>query len=122
MWKSLKIQLNFMNIICCNTKNPPTLHSSSKIQPTTSPTFVFSVSACLRKKWGYERKLLIVGLGRSSSSSCFLFSFYYFYSKVLPPVNSTSMFGRFKFQLLLTNYIVCSNKNSLAVSHDYRDR
>jgi hypothetical protein len=63
MWKSLKIQLNFMNIICCNTKNPPTLHSSSKIQPTTSPTFVFSVSACLRKKWGYERKLLIVGLG-----------------------------------------------------------
>jgi hypothetical protein len=34
----------------------------SKIQPTTSPTFVFSVSANVRKKWGYERKLLTVVL------------------------------------------------------------
>jgi hypothetical protein len=35
---------------------------TSKIQPTTSPTFVFSVSANVRKKWGYERKLLTVVL------------------------------------------------------------
>jgi hypothetical protein len=32
--------------------------STSKIQSTTLPTFVFSVSASGRKKWGYERKLL----------------------------------------------------------------
>jgi hypothetical protein len=48
--------------ICFKIKNPPTLDSISKIQPTTSPTFVFSVSACVRKKWGYERKLLTVVL------------------------------------------------------------
>jgi hypothetical protein len=36
-------------IICFKIKNPPTLHSTSKIQPTTSPTFVFSVSASVRK-------------------------------------------------------------------------
>jgi hypothetical protein len=47
-------------IICFKIKNPPTLHSTSKIQPTTSPTFVFSVFASVRKKWGYERKLLTV--------------------------------------------------------------
>jgi hypothetical protein len=35
--------VNFMNIICFKIKNPPTLHSTSKIQPTTSPTFVFCV-------------------------------------------------------------------------------
>jgi hypothetical protein len=45
------------------------VHSTSKIQPTTSPTFVISVSASVRKKWGYERKLLDSGFGRSSS--CF---------------------------------------------------
>jgi hypothetical protein len=45
-------------IICFKIKNPPTVHSTSKIHPTTSPTFVFSVSASVRKKWGYERKLL----------------------------------------------------------------
>jgi hypothetical protein len=50
-------------IICFKIKNPPTLLSTSKIQPTTSPTFVFSVSASVRKKWGYERKLLTVVLG-----------------------------------------------------------
>jgi hypothetical protein len=32
-------------IICFKIKNPPTVHSTSKIQPTTSPTFLFSVSA-----------------------------------------------------------------------------
>jgi hypothetical protein len=48
--------------ICFKIKNSPTLHSTSKIQPTTSPTFVFNVSVCVRKKWGYERKLLTVGL------------------------------------------------------------
>jgi hypothetical protein len=47
-------------IIYFKIKNPPTLHSTSKIQPTTSPTFVFSVFASVRKKWGYERKLLTV--------------------------------------------------------------
>jgi hypothetical protein len=31
-------------IICFKIKNPLTLHSTSKIQPTTSPTFVFNVS------------------------------------------------------------------------------
>jgi hypothetical protein len=30
------------HIICFKIKNPPTVHSTSKIQPTTSPTFVFS--------------------------------------------------------------------------------
>jgi hypothetical protein len=30
-------------IICFKIKNPPTVHSTWKIQPTTSPTFVFSV-------------------------------------------------------------------------------
>jgi hypothetical protein len=54
--------LDFNNIICFKIKNPPTLHSTSKIQPTTSPTFVFSVSASVRKKRGYERKLLTVVL------------------------------------------------------------
>jgi hypothetical protein len=43
-------------------KNPPTLHSTSKIQPTTSPTFVFSVFESVRKTWGYEIKLLTVVL------------------------------------------------------------
>jgi hypothetical protein len=43
------------------------VHSTSKIQPTTSPTFVFSVSASVRKKWGYEIKLLDSRFGRSSS-------------------------------------------------------
>jgi hypothetical protein len=38
-------------IICFKIKNPPTLHSTLKIQPTTSPTFVFSVSASVRKRW-----------------------------------------------------------------------
>jgi hypothetical protein len=52
-------------IICFKIKNPPTLHSTLKIQPTTSPTFVFSVSASVRKRWGYERKLLDSRFGRS---------------------------------------------------------
>jgi hypothetical protein len=37
------------DIICFKIKNPPTLHSTSKIQPTTSPTFVFSVFANVGK-------------------------------------------------------------------------
>jgi hypothetical protein len=41
-------------------QNHKTLHFTSKIQPTTSTTFVFSVFASVRKKWGYERKLLTV--------------------------------------------------------------
>jgi hypothetical protein len=45
------------------------MHSTLKIQPTTAPTFVFSVSASVRKKWGYKRKLLDNRFGRSSS--CF---------------------------------------------------
>jgi hypothetical protein len=36
-------------IICFKIKNPPTLRSTSKIQPTTSPTFVFSVFANVGK-------------------------------------------------------------------------
>jgi hypothetical protein len=36
-------------IICFKIKNPPTLHSTSKIQPTTWPTFVFSVFANVGK-------------------------------------------------------------------------
>jgi hypothetical protein len=67
-------------VICFKIKNPPTAHSTSKIQPTTSPTFVSSVSASVRKKWGYEIKLLDSRFGRSSS--CFLFLFYYFTQKV----------------------------------------
>jgi hypothetical protein len=50
------------SIICFKIKNPPTLHSTSKIQPTTSPTFVFSVFESVRKSWGYEIKLLTVVL------------------------------------------------------------
>jgi hypothetical protein len=57
----------YTRIICFKIKNPPTVHSTSKIQPTTSPTFVFSVSASVRKMWGYERKLLDSCFGRSSS-------------------------------------------------------
>jgi hypothetical protein len=49
-------------IICFKIKNPPTLHSTWKIQPTTSPTFVFSVFGSVRKTWGYEIKLLTVVL------------------------------------------------------------
>jgi hypothetical protein len=40
---------NFGVLICFKIKNPPTLHSTSKIQPTTSPTFVFSVFASIGK-------------------------------------------------------------------------
>jgi hypothetical protein len=40
-----------------------------KIQPTTSPTFVFNVSASVRNEWSYERKLLDSRFGRNSS--CF---------------------------------------------------
>jgi hypothetical protein len=47
-------------IICFKIKNPPTLHSTSKIQPTMSPIFVFSVFESLKKTWGYEIKLLTV--------------------------------------------------------------
>jgi hypothetical protein len=61
-------------------KNLPTLHSTSKIQPTTSLTFVFNVSANVRKKWGYERKLLTVVL--VVVHRVLLFSFYYFTQKV----------------------------------------
>jgi hypothetical protein len=76
---SSKVKINHC-IICFKIKNPPTLHSSSKIQPTTSPTFVFSVSASVRKKWGYEKKT--VDSRFDDSSSCFLFWFYYFTQKV----------------------------------------
>jgi hypothetical protein len=51
-----------VGIICFKIKNPPTLHSTSKIQTTTSPTFVFSVFESVRKTWGYEIKLLTVVL------------------------------------------------------------
>jgi hypothetical protein len=67
-------------IICFKIKNSPTLHSTSKIQPTTSPTFVFSVFASVRKKWGYERKLLTVIL--VVIHRVFLFSFYYITQKL----------------------------------------
>jgi hypothetical protein len=50
--------LDMLVIICFKIKNTPTLHSTSKIQPTTSPTFVFSVFKSVRKTWGYEIKLL----------------------------------------------------------------
>jgi hypothetical protein len=49
-------------IICFKIKNPPTLHSTPKIQPTTLPTFAFSVFASVRKKWGYKKKLMTVVL------------------------------------------------------------
>jgi hypothetical protein len=45
------------------------MHSTLKIQPTTSPTFVFNVSASVRNEWSYERKLLDSRFGRNSS--CF---------------------------------------------------
>jgi hypothetical protein len=61
-WNILINDCYRVTIICFIIKNPPKLHSTSKIQPTTSPTFVFSVSANVRKKWGYERKLLTVVL------------------------------------------------------------
>jgi hypothetical protein len=53
---------NKLPIICFKIKNPPTLYSTSKIQPTTSPTIVFSVFESVRKTWGYEIKLLTVVL------------------------------------------------------------
>jgi hypothetical protein len=49
-------------IICFKIKNQPTLHSTSKIQPTMSPTFVFSVFGSVKKMWGYEINLLTVVL------------------------------------------------------------
>jgi hypothetical protein len=67
-------------IICFKIKNPPTLHSTLKIQPTTSPTFVFSVSASVRKRWVTKENCWDSRFGRTSS--CFLFSFYYFTQKV----------------------------------------
>jgi hypothetical protein len=66
-------------IVCFKIKDPPTVHSTSKIQPTTSPTLVFSVSASVRKKCGYERKLTFVLV---VVHPVFLFSFYYFTQKV----------------------------------------
>jgi hypothetical protein len=68
------------HIICFKIKNPPTLHSTSKIQPTTSPTFVFSVSANVRKKCGYEKKMLTVVLIVIHRVFC---SFYYCTQKVV---------------------------------------
>jgi hypothetical protein len=68
-----------VHIICFKIKNPPTLHFTSKIQPTTSPTFVFGVSASVRKKWGYERKLLDSRFGHSSS--CFFILILLFHSQ-----------------------------------------
>jgi hypothetical protein len=59
-------------IICFKIKNPPTVHSTSKIRTTDNVArrqLLFLVSASVRKKWGYERKLLDSGFGRSSS--CF---------------------------------------------------
>jgi hypothetical protein len=47
---------NYASIICFKIKNPSTLHLPQKYKPT----FVFSVSVSIRKKWGYERKLLTV--------------------------------------------------------------
>jgi hypothetical protein len=45
-------------ITCFKIKNPPTVHSTSKIQPKTPPTFVFSVSASasVKKKVGLCEK------------------------------------------------------------------
>jgi hypothetical protein len=43
------IKVNRYYIICFKIKNPQTLHSTSKIQPTTSQTFVFSVCKCQKK-------------------------------------------------------------------------
>jgi hypothetical protein len=97
---SSKVKINHC-IICFKIKNPPTLHSSSKIQPTTSPTFVFSVSASVRKKWGYEKKLLTVVLMIvffilillfHSKGSYDLFVHNYFVLRKLN--NSMSNFGR----------------------------
>jgi hypothetical protein len=64
--KIFKISLTFRFDKLSNlSKSVHTEH----IEPTTSPIFVFSVSASVRKKWGYERKLLESCFGRSSS--CF---------------------------------------------------
>jgi hypothetical protein len=41
--KPFLLRITYLPIICFKIKNPPTVHSTSKIQPTTSPTFVFSV-------------------------------------------------------------------------------
>jgi hypothetical protein len=62
-----KVEAKTITIICFKIKNPPTLHSTSKIQPTTSRTFVFSAFGSVRKTWGYEIKLLTVVLVLSSS-------------------------------------------------------
>jgi hypothetical protein len=82
-------------IICFKIKNPPTLHSTLKIQPTTSPIFVFSVSASVRKKWGYERKLLDSRFGRSSS--CFFILILLFHSK--------GMIGTFLYIIIILCYV-----------------
>jgi hypothetical protein len=71
---SSKVKINHC-IISFKIKNPLT----SKIQPTTSPTFVFSVSASVRKKWGYEKKT--VDSRFDDSSSCFFILILLFHSK-----------------------------------------
>jgi hypothetical protein len=74
IYKSPSFNYGFItHIICFKIKNPPTLHCPSKIQPTTSPTFVLSVSV-YQKKLGLWKKTVDSRFGRSSS--CFLFSFY----------------------------------------------
>jgi hypothetical protein len=69
------------HIICFKIKNPPTLHSTSKLQPTTSPSFVFSAFASVRKKWGYEKKTIDSHLGRNSA--CFFVFILLYHSKVM---------------------------------------
>jgi hypothetical protein len=58
----------FVPIICCKIKNPPTLHSTPKIQPITLATFIFSVFASVGKS-GVMKKTVDSRFDRSSS--CF---------------------------------------------------
>jgi hypothetical protein len=87
-------------------KNPPTVHSTSKIHPTTSPTFTFSLSVSVRKKWGYERKLLDSRFGRSSL--CF------FYSHFITSLKKYDMVAKTFLYIIIILYFVNKLNSSMS--------
>jgi hypothetical protein len=82
------------------------VHSTSTIHPTTSPTFVFSVSVSVRKKWGYERKLLDSRFGRSSS--CF------FYSHFIISLQKYDMVAKTFLYIIIILYFVNKLNSSMS--------
>jgi hypothetical protein len=75
-------------IICFKIKNPPTVHLPRKYNRQRR-RLLFLVSASVRKKWGYERKLLDSRFG--CSSSCF-YSHYIISLKKYDMVSTTFLY------------------------------